>query len=233
MSQFIRSEMLLGEDSTKKLKNASVAVFGIGGVGSYVCEALVRMGVGRLTFIDNDTVSLSNINRQLIALYSTVGRYKTEVMKERACDINPNAQIEALNIFYSPENGDEIDFTDFDYIVDAIDTVTSKLFIIEKAYKLGIPVISSMGTGNKLDASRLKITDISKTHICPLARVMRRELKKRNILKLKVLWSDEEPLKPRFKEESNKRSTPGSVSYVPSSAGLLIAGEVIKDIISK
>lgn len=233
MSQFIRSEMLLGKDTTKKLKNASVAVFGIGGVGSYVCEALARMGVGRLTFIDNDTVSPSNINRQLIALHSTLGRYKTEVMCERAKDINPNAEITALNMFYTPENGDEIDFTKFDYIVDAIDTVTSKLFIIEKASKLNVPVISSMGTGNKLDATRFKITDISRTQVCPLARVMRRELKQRGISKLKVLWSDEEPLKPQFEEESNKRSTPGSVSFVPSVAGLLIAGEVIKDIINK
>lgn len=235
MSEFIRSEMLLGQDAMKKLKNSSVAVFGIGGVGSYVCEALARTGVGKLTFIDNDTISVSNINRQLIALHSTVGRYKTEVMKERAKDINPDAEITALNIFYTPENGDAIDFSSFDYIVDAIDTVTSKLYIIEKATKMNIPVISSMGTGNKTDASHFKISDISKTQTCPLARVMRQELKKRGIQKLKVLWSDEAPITPLFQLEDStqRRSTPGSVAFVPSVAGLLIAGEVIRDLIKQ
>ncbi len=235
MSQFIRSEMLLGNDALKKLNGSSVAVFGIGGVGSYVCEALARTGVGRLTFIDNDTVAESNINRQIIALHSTIGRYKAEVMAERVKDINPDVVVRALNIFYTPQNGDEIDFSEFDYIVDAIDTVTSKLFIIEKAYKMNIPVISSMGTGNKLDPSQFKISDISKTEVCPLARVMRRELKQRNIPKLKVLWSSEKPIKPLFEEEtsSQRRSTPGSVAFVPSSAGLMIAGEVIKDLTIK
>ena len=203
MSQFTRTEMLLGSDNVKKLSASSVAVFGIGGVGSYVCEALARSGIGKLTLIDNDTVSESNINRQLIALHSTVGQYKTEVMKKRIEDINPCAEVEALNMFYTPENGEEIDFSRFDYIVDAIDTVTSKLYIIEKAHNMGIPLISSMGTGNKLDASQFKISDISKTEICPLARVIRRELKKRNIDKLKVLWSSEIPLTPLFSEKTD------------------------------
>ena len=232
MSEFIRSEMILGHDAKKKLKNSSVAVFGIGGVGSYVCEALARTGVGKLTFIDNDTVAISNINRQLIALHSTVGIYKTEVMKERAKDINPNAEITALNIFYTPDNGDAIDFSSFDYIVDAIDTVTSKLYIIEKATKMNIPVISSMGTGNKTDSSRFEISDISKTQTCPLARVMRQELKKRGIQKLKVLWSDESPITPLFQPDDNtqRRSTPGSVAFVPSVAGLIIASEVVNNL---
>ena len=233
MSQFVRTEMLLGKQSSEKLSSSSVAVFGIGGVGSFVCEALARAGVGKLTLIDNDVVSESNINRQLIALHSTKGRYKTEVMKDRISDINPGAEVTSLNIFYTPENGGSIDYTKFDYIVDAIDTVTSKLYIIEKAHKNQIPVISSMGTGNKLDPTQFKISDISKTQTCPLARVMRRELKKRGIEHLKVLWSSETPLEPLFKDESDlssRRSTPGSVSFVPSVAGLIIAGEVIKDL---
>ena len=233
MSQFRRSEMLLGSEAIKKLKTSSVAVFGIGGVGSYVCEALARTGVGKLTLIDNDTVAESNINRQIIALHSTIGEYKTLAMAKRVKDINPDINVNGLNIFYTPENGDEIDFKEFDYIVDAIDTITSKLYIIEKAHKMEIPIISSMGTGNKLDASRFKISDISKTQNCPLSRVMRRELKKREITKLKVIWSDEKPIKPLFEEktETSRRSIPGSVAFVPSVAGLMIAGEVIFDLV--
>lgn len=233
MNEFIRTQMLLGKESIKKLKNTSVVVFGIGGVGSYVCEALARSGVGRFMLVDNDTVSESNINRQLVALHSTIGRYKTEVMKERIKDINPECTVETKNIFYSHENGECIEFVNYDYIVDCIDTVTSKLYIIEKAYKMNVPIISSMGTGNKLNASEFLISDISKTKICPLARVMRRELKNRQIPKLKVLWSTEEPIKPQvLKDENNNKLPPGSVSFVPSVAGLLIAGEVIKDIIN-
>ncbi len=233
MSEFIRSEMLIGKDAINKLKSSSVAVFGIGGVGSYVCEALARCSVGNLTLIDNDSVALSNINRQLIALNSTVGRFKTEVMRDRIKDINPNASVTAINMFYTPENGDSIDIEKFDYVVDAIDTVTSKLYIIERCKKSGVNVISSMGTGNKLNPSLFSISDISKTHTCPLARVMRKELKERGIHTLKVLWSPEKTITPIFESnDSNKRHTPGSVSFVPSVAGLMIAGEVIKDLIN-
>ena len=232
MQEFIRSEMLLGKNAMEKLKNASVAVFGIGGVGSYVCEALARTGVGKLTLIDADVVSESNINRQIIALHSTVGQFKTEVMKKRILDINPSCEVEAINLFYTPDNGDEIDFSHFNYIIDAIDTVTSKLYIIEKAYKENIAVISSMGTGNKLDAGKFLISDIGKTEMCPLARVMRRELKARNIPELKVLWSKEQPISPpKTKDGDSGKVIPGSVSFVPSVAGLMIAGEVIKDLI--
>lgn len=229
--EFARSEMLLGKEALKKLQNAKIAVFGIGGVGSYVCEGLARCGVGEFVLIDGDVVAKSNINRQIIALHSTIGKPKADVMRDRITDINPQAKVSVKNIFYTKENGDEIPFDGFDYIIDAIDTVTSKLYIIEKAKKMNIPVISSMGTGNKLDASRFKITDISKTEVCPLARVMRRELKKRGITNLKVLWSDELPKTPLFDpEDSGKRQTPASVAFVPSVAGLLIAGEVVKDI---
>ncbi len=235
MSEFIRTQMLLGEESIKKLRNSTVAVFGIGGVGSYVCEALARSGVGKLILIDGDTVAKSNINRQIIALHSTVGMPKAEVMKSRIADINPAAEVIAKNIFYTPQNGDEVDFLGLSYVVDAIDTVTSKLYIIEKAKRLEIPVISSMGTGNKLDASSFKISDISKTEVCPLARVMRKELKSRGITSLKVLWSDEKPITPLPLEQEcdKRRQTPGSVSFVPSVAGLLIAGEVIRDLTKK
>lgn len=232
MNEFIRTQMLLGEESIKKLKNASVIVFGIGGVGSYVCEALARSAVGKLMLVDNDTVSESNINRQLIALHSTIGKFKTDVMANRIKDINPECVVDTKNIFYTQENGECIDFNEYDYIVDCIDTVTSKLYIIQRAYELNIPIISSMGTGNKINASEFLISDISKTSVCPLARVMRRELKARQIPKLKVLWSKENPIKPQFLEdENNNKLPPGSVSFVPSVAGLLIAGEVIKDII--
>lgn len=234
MQEFIRSEMLLGKTSIKTLSSSSVLIFGVGGVGSYVCEALARIGVGHFLLVDNDIISVSNINRQIIALHSTVGMHKTDVMKQRILDINPSANVETKKIFYNSENSDFIDFKSFDYIIDAIDTVTSKLLIIEKAKKLNIPIISSMGTGNKLDPSKFIISDISKTNTCPLAKVIRKELKIRYIKNLKVLWSSEKPISPLFHDENDlqqRRSTPGSVSFVPSVAGLMIAGEVVKDLI--
>lgn len=232
MPRFERTELLLGRDSLEKLKNAKVIVFGVGGVGSFVCEALARGGVGTITLVDNDVVSESNINRQLIALSSTIGQNKTEVMKDRIMQINPNCSVTSIPCFYTKDK--EVDIEGFDYIVDAIDTVTSKLTLIEEANRLSVPIISCMGTGNKLDPTRFEIADISKTSVCPLARVMRRELKMRGISHLKVLYSKEEPIFPQNQQSSNeKRSVPGSVSFVPPVAGMIIAGEVIKDIISK
>lgn len=230
MSEFERTELLIGEESLKLLAGSSVALFGVGGVGSYVAEALARCGVGGLMLVDNDTVSESNINRQLIALHSTVGSRKTAVMKERILDINPNCSVTAKNLFYT--NASDIDLAGFDYIVDAIDTVSSKLVLIEEAKRLGISIISSMGTGNKLDASRFRIDDIFKTSVCPLARVMRRELKARNIDNVKVLYSDETPITPKIQlSDGSRRQIPASISFVPSVAGLLIAGEVVRDLI--
>ena len=230
--EFSRTEMLIGTDAIEKLSGSRVAVFGVGGVGGYVVEALARAGVGAIDLIDNDTVSVSNINRQIIALNSTVGRLKTEVMRERILDINPDAKVNCINKFVLPENIDEFDFEAYDYIVDAIDTVSGKLAIIEKAYFLGKPVISSMGTGNKLDPTRFQITDINKTSVCPLARVMRYELKKRGVKKIKVLFSDEEPMKPSHEYTNEKgKAIPASISFVPSTAGLIIASQVIKDLI--
>ena len=230
--KFSRTEMLIGADAVEKLSHSRVAVFGVGGVGGFVVEALARAGVGAIGLIDNDTVSVSNINRQIIALTSTVGRPKTEVMRERVLDINPEAKVNCINKFVLPENIDEFDFVAYDYIVDAIDTVSGKLAIIEKAYFLGKPVISSMGTGNKLDPTRFQITDINKTSVCPLARVMRYELKKRGVKKLKVLFSDEEPIKPSDEQKNeNGKAIPASISFVPSAAGLIIASQVIKDLI--
>ncbi len=225
-TQFDRTKMLIGEEGLLKLKNSHVAVFGIGGVGGYVCEALVRSGVGSFTLVDNDTVSITNINRQIIALHSTVGRYKTEVMRERMLDINPNVEVEIRNCFYLPENADEFDFSGYDYVVDAVDTVTAKLSIIERAKETGVPVISSMGTGNKLDPSMFEVSDIYKTSVCPLAKVMRKECKARGIKSLKVVYSKEEPVR-------TGERTPGSMSFSPPVAGLLLAGEVIKDIVGK
>lgn len=231
---FSRTEMLIGADSLQKLKSSRVAVFGIGGVGGYVVESLARVGVGALDLIDNDTVSESNINRQIIALSSTVGQLKTEVMRQRVLDINSEIKVNCINKFVLPENMDEFDFSVYDYVVDAIDTVSGKLAIIEKAYSEGVPVISSMGTGNKLDPTRFEVTDINKTSVCPLARVMRYELKKRGVKKLKVLYSKEEPIKPTDNQNNNKtKAVPGSISFVPSVAGLIIGGEVIKDIIKR
>lgn len=234
MPEFERFEMLLGKSSIEKLKTASVAVFGIGGVGSYVCEALARCAVGNITLIDNDTVSESNINRQLIALHSTIGKYKVDVMKERILDINPNTTVKSINMFYASDNSNQINIAEFDYVVDAIDTVSSKLHLIGECKRNNIDIISCMGTGNKLNPSLFSISDISKTHTCPLARIMRKELKERGINSLKVLWSPEKPIAPLFSDDTSpKRQTPGSVSFVPSVAGLMIAGEIIIDIINK
>jgi len=223
-------------DSIQKLFCSHIAVFGIGGVGSYVAEALARCGVGKLTLVDSDNVSASNINRQIIALNSTVGKPKTSVMKDLIADINPDAQVFCHNMFFTAENADCMDFSQFDYVVDAIDTVSSKLLIAQICDKLNIPLISSMGTGNKLHPEMFKIADISKTSVCPLARVMRRELKLRGIKKLKVLYSEEIPIKPQYNENSEKKGSgmaPGSISFVPSAAGLMIAGEVVRDICGK
>ena len=227
--EFTRTAMLIGEESVEKLSSVHIAVFGIGGVGGYVTEALARCGVGEFDLIDNDTVNITNINRQIIATHQTLGRYKTEVMKERILSINPEAKVNVHNTFYLPENSAEFDFTKYDYIVDAVDTVTAKIEIIVNAKKAGTPVISSMGTGNKLDPTRFEMADIYKTTVCPLAKVMRRELKKRGVDRLKVLYSKEEPIK--LQAEEGTKSTPASISFVPSVAGLIIAGEVIKELI--
>lgn len=229
--QFSRTALLIGEEGVEKLKKTRVAVFGIGGVGGYVVEALVRSGVGALDLIDKDTVSESNINRQIIALHSTVGRLKTEVAAERARDINPNVTVRTHNVFYLPETADSFDFSQYDYVVDAIDTVSGKLALIEQAKKANIPVISSMGAGNKLDATAFEVADIAKTSVCPLARVMRRELKKRGIEHVKVVYSKEEPLASSVTDEESGKAVPGSIAFVPSVVGLILAGEVIKDLI--
>ena len=221
-SIYERNEMMLGEDAMLKLKASHVAVFGVGGVGGFVAEALARAGVVRITLVDSDRVSVSNINRQIIALHSTVGKYKTEAMKERIADINPECRVTAINEFYSEEN--PIDLSAFDYVADCIDSVKSKLHLVTEAKDIGINIISSMGAGNKLDPTRFKVADISKTHTDPLAKVMRVELRKRGVNHLKVVFSDEPPINP-----SGER-TPGSVSFVPSVVGLVIAGEIIKDI---
>ena len=229
--QFSRTALLIGEEGVEKLKNSRVAVFGVGGVGGYVIEALARSGVGSLELIDKDTVSVSNINRQIIALHSTVGRLKTEVMAERVKDINPACKVSVRNLFYLPETAEEFDFSSYDYVVDAIDTVSGKLALIEQAKKANVPVISSMGAGNKLDATAFEVADITKTSVCPLARVMRRELKKRGIEHLKVVYSKEEPLPSALTDEESGKPIPGSIAFVPSVVGLIIAGEVIKDLV--
>ena len=229
-NQFSRTELVIGKEALKTLKNSKVAVFGVGGVGSYVVEGLARAGIGSFIIVDNDEVSISNINRQLIATHKTVGRPKVEVVKERILDINPDAKVEIFKEFFMPDTKDLFDET-CSYVVDAIDTVTAKIDLIQRAKRLNVPIISCMGTGNKLDPIRFEITDINKTSVCPLAKVMRKELKQRGIKKLKVLYSKEEPIKLEAKER--ERRVPGSVSFVPSVAGLIIAGEVIKDIINK
>ena len=221
--QLSRSRLLIGEDGIDKLHKSRVAVFGIGGVGGYVCEALVRSGVSSFDLIDKDVVSVSNINRQIIALHSTVGRPKVEVMKERMLDINPSVNVNTYECFFLPENADDFPFEEYDYVIDAVDTVTAKIELIMRCKELGIPVISSMGAGNKLDASAFEVSDIYKTSVCPLAKVMRRELKKRGVKDLKVVYSKENPV-------TNSRP-PGSVAFVPSTAGLIIAGEVVRDLI--
>ena len=247
LNQFSRTQLLLGESAMQELANKRVAVFGIGGVGGYACEALVRSGIGAFDLIDDDKVCLTNLNRQIIATRKTVGKYKTEVMKERMLEINPNVDVRIHNCFFLPENADKFPFDEYDYIIDAVDTVTAKISIIMKANELGIPVISSMGAGNKLDPTAFMVADIYKTRVCPLAKVMRRELKKRGIKKLKVVYSEEQPTIP-IKDTSiscrtncicppeaehkctERRDIPGSVAFVPSVVGLIIAGEVIKDI---
>lgn len=229
---FSRTELLLGSEAMLKLKNARVAVFGIGGVGGYVVEALARSGVGSLDLIDNDKIALTNLNRQIIATMDTVGLDKVEVAKQRVLSIYPEAVVHTYTTFFLPENAHEFDFSQYDYVVDAIDTVSGKISLIVEANKAQVPIISCMGAGNKLDPTAFEITDIYKTSVCPLAKVMRHELKKRGIKKCKVLYSKEIPLKPQNnQEETTRRSLPGSISFVPSVAGLIIGGEVIKDLI--
>lgn len=220
-----RTAYLIGENGVTRLGSKHVALFGVGGVGGYVAEALGRAGIGTLTLVDKDTVSVSNINRQIIATYDTVGRSKTEVMAERLRSINPEIKLECRDCFFLPDTADTFDFAKYDYVVDAVDTVTAKLELVKRAKEAGVPILSCMGTGNKLDSSRFEIADIGKTSVCPLAKVMRRELKKRGITKLKVLYSKEEPIK------HEAGTVPGSISFVPSVAGLMIAGEVIKDLL--
>lgn len=228
--QFCRSAMLLGEQAIDRLANKRVAVFGVGGVGSFCVEALARAGVGALMLFDADDVAVSNLNRQIIALHSTVGRPKVEVMRERINDINPDAAVEAYQVFYTAQNADQFDLSRCDYIVDAIDTVSAKLELIERATRLEVPILSSMGTGNKLDPARFEIADVYKTSVCPLARVMRYELRRRGIPALKVLYSTEPPLTPTQMESpaAGRRQTPGSLSFVPPVAGMMIAGEVVR-----
>lgn len=247
LNQFSRTQLLLGQNVMEKLKQANVAVFGIGGVGGYTVEALARSGIGSFHLIDDDKVCLTNLNRQIIATTKTVGKYKVDVMKERILDINPDAEVSVHKCFYLPDTSDQFDFSQYSYVVDAIDTVVAKIHIIMKAKQAEIPVISCMGAGNKLDPSKLKIDDIHKTSMCPLAKVMRQELKKRNVKDVKVIYSTEKPVKPVEDVSSScrvhcicppgaqhkcteRRNIPGSVSFVPSVAGLMIAGEVIRDL---
>ena len=247
LNQFSRTELLIGKEGMEKLKNSRVAVFGIGGVGGYTVEALVRSGVGTLDLIDDDKVCLTNINRQIYATRKTVGKYKVEVAKERILQINPNCQVETHCAFYMPDTAAQFDFTQYDYVVDAIDTVTGKLEMVEQAYRAGTPLISSMGAGNKMDPTAFEVADIYETSVCPLAKVMRRELKKRGVKKLKVVYSEEMPTRPvedmaiscrtncicppgAQHKCTERRDIPGSVAFVPSVAGLIIAGEVVKDL---
>ena len=232
--KFSRTQLLIGKEGIEKLAKSRVAVFGVGGVGGYVIEALARSAVGYIDIIDNDIVCESNINRQIIATTKTLGRLKVDVAKERILEINPDANVKAYNMFFTPQNAHEFDFKNYDYIIDAIDTVSGKLALIEKAKEHKIPIICSMGAGNKLDPTKFEVSDISKTTVCPLARVIRTELKKRKITDVKVVYSKETPIKPNTSEEENfsKKQIPGSISFVPSVVGLIIAGEVIKDLIS-
>ena len=235
-SQFSRTELLLGKENMEKLAAARVCIFGIGGVGGYVAEALARSGVGHLELVDNDVVCLSNLNRQIIATHETVGRYKVDVMKERILSINPAAEVTVHKCFYLPETRAQFDFTNYDYVVDAIDTVAGKIALVQQAEESGTPVISSMGAGNKLDPAAFRVADIYQTSVCPLAKVMRKELKKRGVKKLKVVYSKELPVAVQNGEESllssSRRSIPGSIAFVPSVVGLIIAGEVVKDLVS-
>ena len=250
LTQFSRTELLFGKEALEKLAHSRVAVFGIGGVGGYVCEALVRSGVGAFDLIDDDKVCLTNLNRQIIATRSTIGKYKTDVMMERMKDINPDVEVQVHKCFFLPENADSFPFADYDYVVDAVDTVTAKISLVMKAQEAGVPIISSMGAGNKLDASAFRVADIYKTKVCPLAKVMRRELKKRGVKKLKVVYSEEQPTRPledmgiscrtncicppgAKHKCTERRDIPGSTAFVPSVAGLIIAGEVVKDLTGK
>lgn len=226
MDIFSRTERLIGEDALRKLQNSNIIIFGLGGVGSYTAEALARSGIGKMTVVDKDTVDITNINRQLYALRSTVGKPKAEVARERILDINPECEITAIQKMYLPENSEDFVLSQYDYIVDAIDNVTAKIDLAVKAEELGIPIISSMGTGNKLDPTAFKVSDIYKTSVCPLCRVMRTQLKKRGVKKLKVVYSEEMP-------KTDGERTPASISFVPPAAGLIIAGEVIKNIIGQ
>ena len=228
-NQFERTALLLGKASVERLARKRVAVFGVGGVGGFVCEGLVRAGIGAIDIVDKDTVALSNINRQLIALHSTVGKNKVDVLEERLKDINKDLIIKKYKCFFLPETSDTFDFREYDYVVDAIDTVTGKIELILKAKEAGVPIISAMGAGNKLDPTAFQVSDIYKTSVCPLARVMRRELKRRGVEKLKGVYSKEEPIKPQFEE--GEEVVPGSVSFVPPALGLIIAGEIVKDLI--
>ncbi len=230
--QYSRTRLLLGQAALDKLRQSRVAVFGVGGVGGYAVEALARSGVGRLDLIDSDTVSLSNLNRQIIATHSTVGQYKVDAAAARIHDIDPNIVVRTYKTFYTPETADQFDFTQYDYVVDAIDTVTGKLALVERAQRAGTPIISCMGAGNKLDAAAFEVADISKTVMCPLARIMRKELRKRGITHLKVVYSREDALAPlgEMETDGQRRQTPGSVAFVPGAAGLIAAGEVIKDL---
>ena len=239
LSQFSRTELLIGKEGMERLGNSRVAVFGVGGVGGYAVEALARSGVGELDLIDNDQVALTNLNRQIIATTKTLGRDKVDVAKERVLEINPSAKVNIYKTFYLPETKDQFDFTKYDYVVDAIDTVSGKISLAVQAQEVGTPIISSMGAGNKLDPTAFQVTDIYKTSVCPLAKVMRRELKKRGIKKLKVVYSEEKPITPgeyfemEKEEQMQQRQVPGSVAFVPSVAGLINAGEVIKDLVQR
>lgn len=249
LNQFSRTQLLYGEEAIKKLSESRVAVFGIGGVGGYVCEALVRSGVGHFDLVDDDKVCLTNLNRQILATRKTVGKYKAEVMAERMKDINPDVDIRIHKCFFLPENANDFQFDEYDYVVDAVDTVTAKLELIMRSKSLEVPIISAMGAGNKIDAGRLKIADIYDTQVCPLARVMRYELRKRGIKKLKVVYSDEQPIRPiedmsiscrthcicppgAQHKCTERRDIPGSTAFVPAVAGLLIAGEIVNDLTS-
>ena len=247
LNQFSRTQLLLGQEGMERLSQKRVAVFGIGGVGGYVCEALVRSGIGAFDLIDDDKVCLTNLNRQIIATRKTVGQYKVEVMRDRMLEINPDAKIDIHKCFFLPENADTFPFHEYDYVVDAVDTVTAKIELILRSQKAQVPVISAMGAGNKLDAGRLKIADIYETRVCPLARVMRRELKKRHVKSLKVVYSDEQPIRPSEDMSiscrthcicppgaqhkcTERRDIPGSTAFVPAASGLLMAGEIVKDL---
>lgn len=247
LNQFSRTQLLFGADAMEKLASSRVAVFGIGGVGGYAVEALARSGVGELDLIDDDKICLTNLNRQIFALRSTVGKYKTDVAEQRVKDINPDIKVNVHRCFYMPDTADQFDFTQYDYVIDAIDTVTGKIELVMRAKEAGVPIISSMGAGNKLDPAAFKVADIYKTSVCPLAKVMRRELKKRGVKKLKVVYSEEQPIRPledmsiscrshcvcppgTVRKCTVRRDIPGSTAFVPSVVGLIIAGEVIKDI---